>query len=129
MPMDAFEYAIKKDIRNNAIVREIDRTRQRQLWRWTAVGAFIAALALANAWQHFELLRHGYRVEQMARDRREEEEVNRHLRLQEEALRAPARFAHLAAQLHMTPPGPGDSIVVDRAASADPPPRSVVALR
>ena len=127
--MDAFEYAIKKDIRNNAIVREIDRSRQRQLWRWTAVAAFIAALALTNAWQHFELLRHGYRVEQMAKDRREEEEVNRHLRLQEEALRSPARIAHLAAQLHMTAPGPGDSIVVDRAASAEPPPRSVVALR
>ena len=40
--MEAFEYAIKKDIRNNAIVREIDRSRQRELWRWTAVGAFFA---------------------------------------------------------------------------------------
>jgi hypothetical protein len=28
-----FEYAIKKDVRNNPIVREIDEERQRQLWR------------------------------------------------------------------------------------------------
>src|SRR5690242_10356859 len=104
--MEAFEYAIKKDIRNNAIVREIDRSRQRELWRWTAVGAFVAALLLANAWQHFELLRHGYRVEEMARARREAEEVNRHLRLQVEALRAPTRIAALAQKLHMGPPGP-----------------------
>jgi cell division protein FtsL len=128
--MEAFEYAIKKDIRNNAIVREIDRSRQRQLWRWTAVGSFIAALLLANAWQHFELLRHGYRVEEMAKERREEEEVNRHLRLKVEALRAPARIARLAEkQLHMSAPGPGDSIVIQRAIAADPPPRSVVAQR
>jgi hypothetical protein len=127
--MEAFEYAIKKDIRNNAIVREIDQTRQRELWRWTAVGAFLAALLLGNAWQHFELLRHGYRLEQMAKDRREEEEVNRHLRLQIEALRAPGRIARLAAQLHMSPPGPGDSIVIERAMAADLPPRSVVARR
>ena len=28
-----FEYAIKKDVRNNPIVREVDEARQRQLWR------------------------------------------------------------------------------------------------
>jgi hypothetical protein len=31
-----FEYAIKKDVRNNPIIREVDRTRQRQLVRSTA---------------------------------------------------------------------------------------------
>ena len=28
-----FEYAIKKDVRNNPIVREVDEARHRQLWR------------------------------------------------------------------------------------------------
>ena len=28
-----FEYAIKKDVRNNPIVREIDEERQQQLWQ------------------------------------------------------------------------------------------------
>ena len=66
----------------------------------------------------------------MAKERREEEEVNRHLRLKVEALRAPARIARLAEkQLHMSAPGPGDSIVIQRAMAADPPPRSVVAQR
>ena len=31
-----FEYAIKMDVRNNPIVREIDRSRQRELWRSVA---------------------------------------------------------------------------------------------
>jgi hypothetical protein len=128
--MEAFEYAIKKDIRNNAIVREIDRSRQRELWQWTAVGAFFALLLLANAWQHFELMRHGYAVEKMKADRVEEEEVNRHLRLQLAALRSPARIARLAErELHMKAPGPGESIVLERAVAAEPPERSLVARR
>jgi hypothetical protein len=127
--MEAFEYAIKKDIRNNAIVREIDRSRQRELWRWTAVGAFFVVLLLSNAWQHFELLRHGYRVEQMKTERREQEEINRHLRLQLEVLKSPTRIARLAERLHMAAPGPADSIVIERATPAEPPARSVVAQR
>ena len=33
-----FEYAIKKDVRNNPIVREVDEARQRQLWRSAGIG-------------------------------------------------------------------------------------------
>jgi cell division protein FtsL len=128
--MEAFEYAIKKDIRNNAIVREIDRSRQRELWRWTAVGACFVALLLANAWQHFELVRHGYAVERMKAERADEEEVQRHLRLKLEALRSPVRIAKVATtQLHMTAPGPGQLVVLERARAVDPPARSVVARR
>jgi hypothetical protein len=128
--MEAFEYAIKKDIRNNAIVREIDRSRQREMLRWTAVGAFFVALLLANAWQHFELVRHGYAVEKMKAERATEEDVNRHLRLTFEALRSPKRIARLAStQLHMAPPTPDQLVVLERARAVDPPARSVVAQR
>ena len=30
---EAFEYAIRKDVRNNPIVREVDDERQRELWK------------------------------------------------------------------------------------------------
>ena len=56
-----FEYAIKKDIRNNPIVREVDEARQRQLWRTWGSALFLVVVLLFSAWQHFELLRHGYR--------------------------------------------------------------------
>ena len=29
---EPFEYAIRKDVRNNPIVREVDQERQRELW-------------------------------------------------------------------------------------------------
>ena len=61
MTADTFEYAIKKDVRNNPIVREVDRNRQRELWRSVGVGGILVSVLLFSAWQHFELLRHGYR--------------------------------------------------------------------
>ncbi len=65
--VDTFEYAIKKDIRNNPIVREVDRERHRDMWRTVGVSVFLVLVLLFWAWQHFELLRHGYKVEQMQR--------------------------------------------------------------
>ena len=127
---EAFEYAIKKDVRNNPIVREIDRDRHREMWRSVAVGVFLVSVLLFSAWQHFELLRHGYRLEQMQRDRAAEAEINRHLTLEIETLRSPARIEKLATErLHMVPPGPGDASVIERVLPAAPPPRSVVAQR
>ncbi len=48
-----FEYAIKKDVRNNAIVREVDESRQREMWKSAGVGAFLVGVLLFSAWQHF----------------------------------------------------------------------------
>ena len=82
------------------------------------------------AWQHFELLRHGYRLEQVQRERAAEDEINRHLRLEIETLRAPARIERLAiGRLKMVAPGPDDASVIERVVPAPPPPRSVVARR
>jgi cell division protein FtsL len=128
--MDAFEYAIKKDIRNNAIVRELDRARHRELWRWAALGALLVILLVCTAWQHFELLRHGYRLEQVQKARKQEEEINRSLRLELQVLKSPQRIAHLAeTELHMVQPTTKDALVIERAVAAEPPARSVVARR
>jgi cell division protein FtsL len=127
---ETFEYAIKKDVRNNPIVREVDRNRQREMIRSVAVGVVFVSMLLFSAWQHFELLRHGYRLEEMQRDRAAESEINRHLRLEIETLRSPARIERLATgRLHMVAPGPGDASVIERVLPSAPPPRSVVASR
>ena len=55
-----------------------------------------SSVLLFSAWQHFELLRHGYRLEQMQQERAAEDEINRHLRLEIETLRSPARIERLA---------------------------------
>src|SRR4029079_6369728 len=92
------EYAIKKDVRNNPIVREVDRERHHEMWRSVGGGVFLVAVLLLSAWQHFELLRHGYRIEEMQKERAAEEEINRHLRLEIDTLRSPARIERLGAQ-------------------------------
>ena len=63
---DAFEYAIRKDVRNNPIVREVDQRRQRELWASLGIGAALVLVVMFSAWQHFELIRHGYNLEQHA---------------------------------------------------------------
>jgi cell division protein FtsL len=125
-----FEYAIKKDVRNNAIVREIDEARQRELWRSVAVGVVLVGVLLFWAWQHFELLRHGYRIGQMQQERAAENEVNRQLRLEIETLRAPDRIERLALEeLGMVAPGRDAAILVERAAAPAAPSASLVVSR
>ena len=130
MTGEAFEYSIKKDIRNNPIVREIDLERHREMWRSMAIGLFLVTVLLFSAWQHFELQQHGYKYEQMLQERAEEDLVNRHLRLEVETLKAPARVERVATgKLRMVAPTTTDSTVIERVAPAPVPPRSVVARR
>ena len=95
---EAFEYAIKKDVRNNPIVREVDERRLQEQWRSVAVGVLFVGVLLFSGWQRVELLQHGYRVEQMQKERGDEEEINRHLRLEIETLKSPQRIEMLATR-------------------------------
>jgi cell division protein FtsL len=128
--MDSFEYAIKKDVRNNPIVREVDEARQRELWKSVGVAAFLVLALLFSAWQHFELLRHGYQLEEVKRQRAAEEETARRLRLEIETLRSPKRIETLATQqLHLVAPSRDEATVIERVTPANLPDASIVALR
>jgi cell division protein FtsL len=128
--MESFEYAVKKDVRNNPIVREVDEERQRELWKSVGVAGFLVLVLLFSAWQHFELLRHGYHIEAMQRERAAEEETGRRLRLEIETLKSPRRIEALATdQLHLVAPSHDEAIVIERVRPADPPAKSVVARR
>jgi cell division protein FtsL len=127
---DAFEYAIRKDVRNNPIVREVDETRNRELWKSVAVAGLVVVVLLVSATQHFYLLRNGYEVDQLQRERAAEEEAARHLRLEIETLRSPARIEALATEkLHLVAPTSEDAIVIERVTPVEPPASSVVARR
>jgi cell division protein FtsL len=125
-----FEYAIKKDVRNNPIVREVDEARQRQLWRTAGIGAVLVAVLLFSAWQHFELVRHGYVIQRLQSERAAEEEVNRHLKLEIETLRAPKRIESIAIQkLHLIAPEQNQAIVIERVTPSAATGKSIVASR
>jgi cell division protein FtsL len=128
--MEAFEYAIKKDVRNNPIVREVDDARQRELWQSIGVAGFLVLVLLLSAWQHFELLRHGYEVEELQRQRTAEEDISRRLRLEIDTLKSPKRIETLATQrLHLVAPSRDEAIVIERVVPVEPPAASVVARR
>jgi len=128
--MESFEYAIRKDVRNNPIVREVDQDRQRELWKSVAIASLLVLALLFSAWQHFELLRHGYQVEQLERERAAEEELTRQLRLEIETLRSPKRIEALAIErLHLVAPARDEAVVIERVVPAEPPAKSVVARR
>jgi cell division protein FtsL len=127
---EAFEYAIKKDVRNNIIVREVDEARQRDLWKSVAMAGLLVGVLLFSAWQHFELLQHGYRIEEMQRERGLEEELTRRLRLEIETLRSPKRIEGLAiSRLHLVAPARDEAIVIERVVPAETPAKSIVAQR
>lgn len=130
MTAETFEYAIKKDVRNNPIVREIDRERNREMVRSVGIGVFLVVVLLFWAWQQFELRRNGYRLEHVQQERAVEADVNRHLRLEVQTLQAPERIERLALnRLHMVAPRAEDASVIERVVETPPPPRSVVASR
>jgi len=130
MDKGTFEYEIRKDFRNNPIVREVDERRQRDLWMSLGVGVALVMVLLFSAWQHFELLRHGYKLEQMQRDRAAESDLNRHLRLELETLRSPQRIEKLATErLGMISPGEAEAVVLERVSPTTAPAKSIVASR
>jgi cell division protein FtsL len=127
---EPFEYAIRKDVRNNPIVREVDEARQRDLWKSVGVATVMVITLLFWAWQQFELLRHGYQVEELQRHRVVEEDTARHLRLEIETLRSPKRIEAIATErLHLVVPTQDEAIVIERVVPGPPPAKSVVARR
>jgi len=117
-PIDV-EYAIKKDVRNNPIVREADRRQGHEFIKTAGVWSLILAMGLFAAWQHMEVIRHGFEIEKLLKEKVEEEAVNRRLKLQIETLRSPQRIERIAtSDLRMIVPAPSNTIVLERVAPA-----------
>jgi hypothetical protein len=115
------EYAIKKDIRNNPVVREVDLQQKREFRRSVGLAAVIVGMLLFSAWQHFEVLRGGYAVEKLRQTELEMQANNRRLRLQLDQLQAPAVVEDRArGELHMITPSPKDTIVIERVTPVTP---------
>lgn len=124
-----FEYAIKKDVRNNPIVREVDEARQRQLWRSLVIGGVLVAVLLFSAWQNLAVVQHGYDLQKLQAQIEEEQAINRHLRLEIESLRSPQRIERIARELDLVAPSGNQSVVLERVAPVALPGASVVAAR
>jgi cell division protein FtsL len=96
-----FEHAIKMDVRNNPIVRELDQARQRELWRSMLVGCALVGVILYSLWQRFSVMRTATEIETVQRELAQALEEKRRLTLEVEQLSAPGRIEKLAIGQHM----------------------------
>lgn len=124
-----FEFAVRRDVRNTTIVREVDRDRQWRLLRAAGIGALFVALFTLNVHQHDTARKWTSLLEGVRAAQKHEGALRRHLQLEVDAQRAPAVVAARAAELGMVAPGAASSVVVERVTSSPPPAGSVVASR
>lgn len=108
------EYAVKKDIRNNTVVRQAD-ARQRTELRWMlGAGGLVVVMLLFSAWQHFGRLHAALNVEQRRVELEQARENNRKLRLNLARLRAPEALARRADGVGLRPATLAETIVIER---------------
>ena len=127
---DTFEYEVRKDVRNNPIMREVDSDRHVEMWKWAGLGGIVVLSVMFWTWQHFDIVRHGYRLDEQQTERTQLESEGRRLHLQIDELKSPKRIDTLArTRLKLVAPGREDAIVIERVVPAEAPATSVVALR
>lgn len=115
------EYAIKKDIRNNPVIREIDARERLNLRRTIWLAVLSVAVLLFAAWQNSELRTAGIRIENLRQARAHEEMLNRKLRLNLERLRSPQLVEQRAMrELRMVAPTPAETLILERVPPTSP---------
>jgi hypothetical protein len=129
MTGEAFEYAIKKDVRNNPIMREVDLERHREMWRSVGVGMFLVAALVFFVWRQSEVLSHTRRLSDLEADTVAQNQRNEQLTLELESLQSLTRIDEQARHLGMLAPGPDDQSVIERVMANQPPAKSVLARR
>ena len=107
-------YQITRRVGNEQLVREVDRERNRQLLMMVVTGLLLAGAVLAYGWQHFEMIRNGYRMEEQRREREYLLQIQRQLSLEKASLEAPDRIETIATrELGMVIPTEEQFVVIE----------------
>ena len=124
------EYEKTPKVRNTAIIREPDKRQHKELRRWVGFGIVIVAVVLFSAWQNFELIQHGYRIEDLRKEHEIEKSKNQHLRLEIESLTSPKEVERIATEeLNLVVPSQDQVVVLERVEMAPRPDTAIVATR
>ena len=109
------EYAIKQDVRNNPVVREVDLDQKREFVRMPGGAALAVAVLIFVVAPKTSYLSLGFKVEDLRDDVAREKEVQRQLRLQLEVELRPDEVQHRAmSELKMVEPTERDIVVIER---------------
>ncbi len=115
-------FTLAKAVRNEQLVRELDRKRHRELFRVAFLGVILTIAVIVYAWPHLELIQIGYRMEELRERRDELVQVKYHLELQKATESDPARIESIARnELGMVYPGPEELLVFEPVGSKVPP--------
>lgn len=114
------EFAIKKDIRNNPIVREVDVQQKHEFRQTLAVVATVVTMLLFWAWPHLQVVRETTKIESLKLAVQEAEARNRHLQLELATLTAPQQVESRARQQQFVSPTEKDTLIVERVEPARP---------
>jgi cell division protein FtsL len=104
------EMFFAKHIDNSRIVKADDPERRREMFIFTATMTLFFALTMVYVWQHFSAIEVGYKVEAQKQQVELLREQNRQLRLNEAQLSDPGRIDHIARQLGLGEPLPGQVV-------------------
>ena len=109
------EVFFTKHIDNSRIVKADDPERRREMRSFTIVMTMFFALTMVYVWQHFSAIEVGYKVEAQKTQVEQLREQNRQLQLSEAQLSDPGRIDHIAKQLGLDEPMPGQVVRQDGA--------------
>ena len=123
------EFAIKQDIRNNPVVREVDAVQRREFFRLLGGAAAVLVMLLLVLWPRFSQQRQSYRLEDLRREIEIEKELQRKFTLELETMQSPQELEKRASALGMTVPSEQDTLVLDRVAPSPRANRGIVAAR
>jgi hypothetical protein len=123
------EFAIKQDIRNNPVVREVDAAQRREFFRLLGGTAAFLIMLLIALWPRLSQQQRSYRLEDLRRDMAQELELQRKYTLELETLQRPQELERRATALGMIVPSEHDTLVLERVAPSPRPNRGIVAAR
>jgi cell division protein FtsL len=110
----------KTKIYQNEIVQEKDRTWFKDMALVLMLTVLIAGAVLFYVWQQVEMIKFGYKIEQMKEERNALQELNRELKLERSYLRRLERIESIAKQeLHMIEPDESRVIIIKKQEEKD----------
>ena len=112
--MRSNHFQLNKKVRNKQLVRQLDRRRHRELFMVVLTGFVLTVAIIAYAWPHVQIIRIGYRMEELRFERERLIKVKRHLELQLATEESPDRIESIARhKLGMVYPGSDDIVFIE----------------
>ncbi|MEO7192871.1 MAG: hypothetical protein ABI051_17640 [Vicinamibacterales bacterium] len=121
------EYAVRRGIRNNTVLREVDSRHRGELLRYLLLVSGTVLLLLFSAWQRAEVLEHTRNIEQLRKEQNQETVNRRKLNLNLQMLQTPQHIEQRAMQMGLQRPSIATTVVIERAPESTPADGGVVA--